>query len=287
MRARYICALGLLWAASAWAESPRIITRCPRDSVLVGQFCVDKYEASVWQIPDTNSLGVSNAWLIHRIQRGWVTLADLTLGNATLISPASASTCAPAAPGTTCSSCDAPPFPATFPVNGQWTQPLYAVSVAGVQPTGCISWFQAAQACRLSGKRLISNLEWQDAAAGTPDTVGGADNGSTDCNIASGHAAATGSRTSCRSSWGAFDMIGNLDEWVSDWLPASTGCPGWGSFNNEDLMCLSGASEATLGPGVLTRGGSFGLGAGAGVFAVSARSVPYTIDGSLGFRCGR
>jgi len=287
VRTGYICALGLLWAASAWAESPRFITRCPRDSVLVGQLCVDRYEASVWQIPSTNSLGLSNTWLIHRIEHGFATLADLTLGNAILISPASVSTCAQAEPGTTCSSCDAPAFPATFPENGQWTQPLYAVSVGGVQPTGCISWFQAAQACRLAGKRLLTNLEWQDAVAGTPDTSGGNDNLTTDCNVNSGHAVSTGSRAACRSSWGAFDMVGNLDEWVAEWLPASTGCPGWGSFSGEDSMCLSGASETVLGPGALTRGGSFSSGAGAGVFAVSAQNVPYTTAGSLGFRCVR
>ena len=49
-------------------------------------------------------------------------------------------------------------------------------------PSACITPFQAAQACRLSGKRLPRNLERQDAAAGTPDP--GTDDGTTECNIA-------------------------------------------------------------------------------------------------------
>jgi cysteine-rich repeat protein len=65
-----------------------------------------------------------------------------------------------------------------FPDNGQWTAVsgssppspgVYAVSVAGVHPTTCVTWWQAAEACRLSGKRRLTNLEWQDAAADTPD----------------------------------------------------------------------------------------------------------------------
>jgi formylglycine-generating enzyme required for sulfatase activity len=57
--------------------------------------------------------------------------------------------------------------------------------------------------------------------AGTPDP--GPDDGTTDCNTASVFTAvATGSRSSCESSDGAFDMVGNLFEWVADWVPRST-----------------------------------------------------------------
>jgi len=280
-----LCVVVLL-GTPALAYLPRVITRCPPDAVLVGQICVDAYEASVWQVPPTNSSGLSNTQLIYRIKRGTVTLADLAAGNANLISPSSTSTCTPSEPGKDCSTCDAPVFPDTFPANGQWTQPLYAVSVAGIQPTGCVSWFQAAQACRLSGKRLLTNLEWQDAAAGTPDTVGGADNGSSDCNINSGHAVHAGSRSNCKSSWGAFDMIGNVDEWVAEWVPYATGCPGWGSFS-DDFMCFSGANDTALGPAALTRGGSFVFGARSGVFAIFGGDLPYAKEGKVGFRCVR
>jgi sulfatase-modifying factor enzyme 1 len=259
-----------LVASGALAGMLPIITKCPPDAVLVGQTCVDKYEASVWAVPVTNLSGKSNAGLLNKIKKGKATLTDLTAGNAIQISPS-----------TTCS----PGFPETFPANGQWTQPLYAVSIAGVHPTACLTWFQAGQACVLSGKRLLTNAQWQRAAAGTPDG-GGGDNGTTDCNtVTAGDVVNTGSRSSCVSSWGAFDMVGNVQEWVSDWVPASTACPGWGGFS-ENFMCLSGASTTVTGPGAPCRGGKAISGLLAGPFSVGTNDATVS-DLSLGFRCAR
>jgi|SRR6266850_611020 len=255
------------------------LTTCPPDSVLVGTTCVDTYEASVWQIPP------SNAALVAKVEAGTVTLADLTGGGATELSPSS--TCAPT-------------FPVSFPANGQWTPVsgtnpptpgIYAVSLAGVHPTACVTWFQAEQACRLSGKRLLTNQEWQAAVAGTPDP--GPDNGTTDCNtVTAGDAVNTGARSSCRSSWGAFDMVGNLDEYAADWVPRSTfPCPGWAAFS-DDFQCFAGADTATTaGPGVLVRGGDYipGLGGGtsAGPLAVGGTDPATNSDPLVGFRCAR
>src|SRR5262249_17183145 len=120
-----------------------------------------------------------------------------------------------------------PAFPGTFPANGQLTAPLYAVSIPGVPPTACVTWFQAVQACRQSGKRLLTNQEWQAAAAATPEGAAG-DDGTTQCNTGTaGDAVNTGSRSACKSFYGAFDMVGNVDEWVADWVPRSTGCSNW------------------------------------------------------------
>jgi formylglycine-generating enzyme required for sulfatase activity len=228
---------------------------------------VDKYEASVWQIPAANQA------LLQRVQSGTATLADLNAAGATQINGSS--------------SCNAGQFPATFDATGNWTSPLYAVSIPGVKPTECVTWFQAEQACALSGKRLLTNQEWQRAAAGTPDP--GTDDGSTDCNVASaGASVATGSRSNCVSSWGIFDMVGNAYEWVADWVPDRTTCPGWGTFSS-DSMCLAGASTTT-GPGALLRGGFWGDGTPllAGVFNVDtanpAKAKVLTVP--LGFRCG-
>ena len=44
------CALFLLLAA------PALAAKCSPDSVQVGPLCVDKYEASVWEIPATNAV---------------------------------------------------------------------------------------------------------------------------------------------------------------------------------------------------------------------------------------
>ena len=63
-------------------------------------------------------------------------------------------------------------YPATFPDNGQRVPgfvDLYAVSKTGVLPSANLTWFQAQQACRASGKRLPSDEEWLAAASGTND----------------------------------------------------------------------------------------------------------------------
>ncbi|HUL98354.1 MAG TPA: SUMF1/EgtB/PvdO family nonheme iron enzyme, partial [Mycobacterium sp.] len=200
-----------------------------------------------------------------------VTLADLTNGGATQVS--SAFNCSPT-------------FPPTFDATGNWTSPLFAVSVPGVKPTSCVTWFQAEQACALSGKRLLTNQEWQRAAAGTPDP--GTDDGGTDCNVGGlAQPSDTGSRAKCTSNWGAFDMVGNVEEWVADWTAQPTDCPGWGTFS-DDLMCLAGASTTATGPGALVRGGGFfrDVFTEAGVFAVDV-VIPAQAQRGIGFRCGR
>ena len=179
--------------------------------------------------------------------------------------------------------------------NGQNCSNIYARSVAGVKPARHITWFQAQQALANSGKRLPSNAEWQESVRGTPDA--GSDNGTTDCNtgaagtpIGSGSPVATGSRSSCVSDWGAYDMVGNLNEWVADWVPSSNSCPGWGAFGNfssDDTMCLSGASTTVRAPGALVRGNDFGGHMSSGPFTVYGFNPPSSSNQYVGFRGAR
>jgi formylglycine-generating enzyme required for sulfatase activity len=158
------------------------------------------------------------------------------------------------------------------------------VSLPSELPSAFISWFQAQEACANAGKRLPTSAEWQVGANGTPDP--GPDNGTTDCNTASDQSATlTGARISCTSARGAFDMVGNLQELVADWLPATTTCPGWASFSN-DQMCLAGASTTRNFPGAVVRGGWFVSGPGAGPLAVT-EFPPFRTTGFVGFRCAR
>jgi formylglycine-generating enzyme required for sulfatase activity len=150
-------------------------------------------------------------------------------------------------------------------------------------------WFQAQEACANAGKRLPTSAEWQVGANWTPDP--GPDNGTTDCNTAAndGLSTLTGARSSCVSARGAFDMVGNLAEWVADWVPASTSCPGWAGFSDDD-MCLAGASTTSNFPGALLRGGAFAALGGplAGPLAVRATMPPsLTFSVFIGFRCAR
>jgi hypothetical protein len=243
---------GVLLSAPAEGGWPGDPAKCKPDAVKAGSVCMDKFEASVWQVP------ANKTKLITKIQDGTATLSDLMKGGATQISPSSNCT---------------PPFPGTFPVNGQWTQPLYAVSIPGIHPTACVSWFQAQQACGNARKRLPTNAEWQLAASGSPEQT--SDNGTTDCDTGPlADVVNTGSRSSCVSSWGAFDMVGNVDEWVADWTPELTGCQGCGPFN------------------ALRRGGNFFFNGGsdggsAGPLTV-AEDLPLSAGfEESGFRCAR
>ncbi len=223
---------------------------CAPDSVQTGSGapCVDIYETSVWDIP------AGNTTLIQKVKDGMATLADLTGGGATQISPTS-----------TCS----PGFPATFPQDGHYTAPLYAVSVAGVHPTACITAYQAAVACQLSTKRLLTSAEWLAAAGGTVDTD--TDNGTTDCNTNAPGAGVnapvnTGSRSACASTSGMYDAIGNVYEWTVD--------------RTTDVLTGVPSAQTWI------RGGYWLNGTSASV-SLADQNVPYDASFSIGFRCGR
>jgi len=240
--------------------------KCAADSVAAGTVCLDKYEASVWRIPDATT---TNAGLVRKIEQGRATRADLTAGGATQLGTESDDFAPCADNGQNCAN------------------DIYAVSLPSEIPSARITWFQAQEACANSGKRLPSNAEWQTGANGTPDP--GPDNGTTDCNSATGSVTPTGSRSSCVSARGVFDMVGNLAEWVADWVPLSSQCAGWGGFS-DDAMCLAGASGTGTGPGALVRGGSFSFAFGgqtAGPLSINGSLKPSGGSAFIGFRCAR
>ncbi len=137
------------------------------------------------------------------------------------------------------------------PVTGKKVR---AVSQRGVYPQGYISGLEAAAACEAAGKRLCAPEEWQRACMGKSPTkypygdseVPGRCNGDGTrahpvvqlfnasiqegedpfgdfskmndprINQLPGTLARSGSHAGCKSSYGAFDMVGNLHEWTAD-----------------------------------------------------------------------
>ena len=83
-------------------------------------------------------------------------------------------------------------------------------------------------------------------------------------------------------------MVGNLYEWVADWVPRATACGAWGTGVSPtgDDQCLAGA-ETTGEPGALLRGGSFASGALAGPLAIVGSAPPSLPGVTIGFRCAR
>lgn len=237
---------------------------CPPDSVRVGRLCIDKYPASVWQIPTAMITTPAGRTLLHRIQTGTATLNVLTNAGAVRLG---------ASDGLPCSGQD---YGTGLPPNGNWqalpgvnppTPGVYAVSIPGTLPSLCATWFQAEQACLLSGKRLLRNHEWQGAAAGAPASP------------------------TLTSNWGVTEKIGSLWDWTAEWHQTGTGCMSWPPAFGGDASCMGGGGTF---PGSFMRGGfgggstDHGLFTVANVFDLSAvppsGNAPY---GNLIFRCAR
>jgi formylglycine-generating enzyme required for sulfatase activity len=251
--------LAALIAIAVLANTSSADLKCPANMFPVGPICVDIYEASVWSAPPKANGDPQG------IQYG-----------------AGADNYPCSDNGNECSSL---------------STKIFAVSARGVQPSAAITWFQAQQACANVGKRLLRNGEWQMAAAGTPtnyEQVGtGADNGTTECNTStSGIVDLTGARSECVSNWRVFDMVGNVAEWVEDWVQDNedidAGTSSIALYGFDTIFGIDEAfPEAHRFPAAILRGGHF-LGGGPkqdGVFWLDANSTPSETSIAFGFRC--
>lgn len=178
-------------------------------------------------------------------------------------------------------------------------------TVKGAVPWRNISQDQAAAACAKAGKRLPTNEEWFFAALGTPDP---SENwGASGCNVNKNWGqydpGTTGSGSSCVSPLGAYDMIGNVWEWVGETtkegkygdaslpdagyvkgsdekgIPSETGSEPDDNYHRDRFWLMK---EGTRG---MFRGGFFGSGSDAGIYTLHAEMPPSFVGTAVGFRC--
>ncbi len=179
------------------------------------------------------------------------------------------------------------------------------VSAPGLVPWRHISQDQAVLACAKAGKRLPTNEEWFAAALGTPDKLGTWTND--DCQVNNNweeQPGRGGSGINCRSAAGAFDMIGNVWEWVSGavndgqfegrMLPEagfidSTGGDSLPAITNKDKPNENYYYDYFFikhnGVRGMARGGYWDNKSDAGQYSVYIVSPPSGIGQGTGFRC--
>lgn len=181
------------------------------------------------------------------------------------------------------------------------------VSVKGNIPWTNISQNQASRACAKAGKRLLTDAEWTQSALGTPDADSGW--GAEQCQVASNwdkQPGMTGSGEKCVSFSGAYDMVGNIWEWVggtvadgefdgrklpvegyvkgvdeNDGLPTSTSDKPDEMYFNDYYWVKSSGSRA------IARGGYWNNKAEAGQYSYYVVFAPDSYGGSIGFRCAK
>ena len=248
------------------------LASCPEGMVESGPACIDRFEASLWKVTDDSCI---------RLIRQGRNLPPHCLAQAVQVGINGVDY--------TDSQCQ---------FNGGGCKNIFALSLGGVIPARSINYFIAAAACRNSGKRLPSNAEWQAAALGTPDPWP-QDDPAQQCHLSGASALPTGSRTQCVSDVGAFDMVGNVIEFVADWGALATTGTTWDVFIpgfGGDVSNVGGSPNGTIYglPGTTLRGGSFAFGSGgfgelAGVYAIDQNGAPNSIGdaSAAGFRCAK
>ena len=96
----------------------------------------------------------------------------------------------------------------------KWEYP----NTQGAYPMVFISFQKAEDYCRVAGKRLCSELQWDYACTGGRD-IGypyGSDYSKKRCNTEGDTLFPIGTNLACVSLHGAYDLSGNAYEWVAD-----------------------------------------------------------------------
>lgn len=182
------------------------------------------------------------------------------------------------------------------------------VSVSGCLPVSrkdAVPWTfvtmqQAQELCARAGKRLITSSEWYRASLGTPDA-----HGNTECNVNMEKNSRTGSLERCVSAVFAFDMVGNVWEWIDGTIVngvyAARTLPQGGYVRETDADGIVTQTDEIAhdeyhgdyawidAQGVygMLRGGFYGSGDDGGLYALQAKTAPSFSGNAIGFRCAK
>jgi hypothetical protein len=180
-------------------------------------------------------------------------------------------------------------------------------SQPGTIPWRYISQNQAAVACAKVGKRLPTNEEWLAGALATPDKA--SNWGADDCQVSnnwSQQPGPTGSGKNCVSGVGAYDMIGNVWEWVEgtveDGKYQGNALPDDGYIKGVNSLAMPSETNPDqadpnyyndylwikkTGSRGISRGGYWANNADAGAYSVYLVTPPSSVGPGTGFRCAK
>ncbi|TXD37693.1 protein kinase [Lujinxingia vulgaris] len=132
------------------------------------------------------------------------------------------------APRPAANATDCPPGMLLVRANaGNFCVDAYEYPGRGRTPKNRVTWFEARRLCAQDNKRLCTMSEWRSACGGAAFPYGNSYDADR-CNTADEDGferslAAAGSFAQCRSRSGAFDMTGNVFEWVEEQRVAGGG----------------------------------------------------------------
>jgi formylglycine-generating enzyme required for sulfatase activity len=152
----------------------------------------------------------------------------------------------------------------------------------GNWPVACVNWAEASNYCNWMGRRLPTEAEWEIAARGNSGFIYPWGNETPDCTRANFSLCSFNSSQSARnfiagrSVNNAYDMAGNVGEWVSDWYS--------GSYEFPPMPNPTGPPSGTQR---VVRGGDYQ--SQASVLRASHRIAmdPNTRVDGIGFRCAK
>ena len=144
--------------------------------------------------------------------------------------------------------------------NGAGCKNIFALSLPRVISARSINYFIAAAASRNSGKRMLTNAEWQAAALGTPGSLSPKLILQTECNSENPMIALTGSHSKCKSDIEAYHgrkcnrICWRLGSACDRQAQTDVFIPGFGG----DSSNMGGAPNGTVYglPGTTLRGGA-------------------------------
>ncbi len=150
--------------------------------------------------------------------------------------------------------------------NPDWSNPM--------QPRTSVTWFEAQTFCELRGGSLPTEAQWEYAARGNDSMVYPWGNEFGSDNVSSSEVSIVGSYESNESWVGAYDMSGNVREWVRSKYQPYPYATDDGRENLDDENV-----------GRVLRGGSFFGNSSLLRSADRLRNSPYSWDYDSGFRC--